>query len=140
MFKLILEWFMLRLYVYKIYPFTFEPAERTSLERRDRRDDTRDSSRKRHRSESKSESPPRKSSNRDKEREHVLDRDRERHRDKDRTHDSESERGREGIGSEIVKRVEVKRGMTMTGIEAEKETGIGGDEQNELFLGLVFEN
>jgi U2-associated protein SR140 len=69
--------------------------KRTSLERRDRRDDTRDSSRKRHRSESKSESPPRKSSNRDKEREHVLDRDRERHRDKDRTHDSESERGRD---------------------------------------------
>ncbi|XP_050268234.1 protein RRC1-like [Quercus robur] len=69
--------------------------KRTSSERRDRRDDTRDPSRKRHRSESQSESPPRKSSNRDKEREHALDRDRERHRDRDRTHDIESEKGRD---------------------------------------------
>lgn len=41
---------------------------------------------------------------------------------------------------EIVRRVEVERGMTMTGTEAEKETGIGGDDQNKLFLGLVFVN
>ncbi|XP_042989159.1 protein RRC1-like isoform X2 [Carya illinoinensis] len=63
--------------------------KRTSSERRDRRDDARDSSRKRHRSQSQSESPPRKSSHRDKEREHTLDRDR------DRTHDIQNERGRE---------------------------------------------
>ncbi|KAJ4707756.1 U2 snRNP-associated SURP motif-containing protein isoform X2 [Melia azedarach] len=71
--------------------------KRTSSERRDRRDDIRDSSRKRHRSHSQSESPPpRKSSNRD--RENDLDRDRERHRDRDRdrdrAHDLESDRGR----------------------------------------------
>lgn len=41
---------------------------------------------------------------------------------------------------EIVRRVEVERGMTTTGTEAEKETGIGGDDQNKLFLGLVFVN
>ncbi|KAF5456832.1 hypothetical protein F2P56_026268 [Juglans regia] len=63
--------------------------KRTSSERRDRRDDARDSSRKRHRSQSQSESPPRKSSHRDKEREHTLDRDR------DRTHDIQNERERE---------------------------------------------
>ncbi|KAB1213532.1 U2 snRNP-associated SURP motif-containing protein [Morella rubra] len=51
--------------------------ERTSSERRDRRDDTRDSSKKRHRSQSHSKSPPRKSLNRENEREHALDRDRD---------------------------------------------------------------
>ncbi|KAL5783007.1 hypothetical protein ACOSP7_008036 [Xanthoceras sorbifolium] len=76
--------------------------KRTSSERRDRRDDVRDSSRKRHRSHSQSESPPRKSSSRDRERDNDLDRDRERHRDRDRAHDLESERGsdlREKSGS-----------------------------------------
>lgn len=69
------------------------PSE--TAERRDRRDEIRDS-RKRHRSQSQSESPPpRKSSIRDRERENDLDRDRERHRDRDRAHDFESERGRE---------------------------------------------
>ncbi|KAF5461338.1 hypothetical protein F2P56_017446 [Juglans regia] len=70
-------------------------AARTSSERRDRRNDAQDTSRKRHRSQSQSESPPWKSLNRDKERENALDRDRERHRDRDRTHDFENERGRE---------------------------------------------
>ncbi|KAK2659076.1 hypothetical protein Ddye_005609 [Dipteronia dyeriana] len=76
--------------------------KRTSSERRDRRDDVRESSRKRHRSNSQSESPPRKSSNRDRESDNDLDRDRERHRDRDRAHDSVSERGidrREKSGS-----------------------------------------
>ncbi|XP_041016926.1 protein RRC1-like isoform X2 [Juglans microcarpa x Juglans regia] len=68
--------------------------KRTSSERRDRRDDARDSSRKRHRSQSQSESPPRKSSHRDKEREHTLDRDR------DRTHDIQNERRGKGEGED----------------------------------------
>ncbi|KAK9291554.1 hypothetical protein L1049_019502 [Liquidambar formosana] len=70
---------------------------RSSLERRERRDDSRESSRKRHRSRSGSESPQRKSSNRDRDRENDTDRDRERHhdRDRDRSHDAESERGRD---------------------------------------------
>ncbi|XWS70514.1 hypothetical protein CRYUN_Cryun03dG0054300 [Craigia yunnanensis] len=68
---------------------------RTPLERRDRRDDVRDSSRKRHRSQSGSESPPRKSSSRDRDRENDSEKDRERHRDRDRSHDLESERGRD---------------------------------------------
>ncbi|EOY29313.1 RNA recognition motif-containing protein isoform 4 [Theobroma cacao] len=71
--------------------------KRTSSERRERRDDAHDSSRKRHRSQSRSESPPRKSSNRDRDRENdsVNDREKHRDRDRDRSHDLESERGRE---------------------------------------------
>ncbi|XWS72772.1 hypothetical protein CRYUN_Cryun02cG0069400 [Craigia yunnanensis] len=69
--------------------------KRPSLERRDRRDDVHDSSRKRHRSQSGSESPPRKSSNRDRDRENDSERDHERHRDRDRSDDLESERGRD---------------------------------------------
>ncbi|GLT85224.1 hypothetical protein SLE2022_034200 [Rubroshorea leprosula] len=68
-------------------------SKRTSSERRDRRDDPQDSSRKRNRSQSRSQSPPRKSSNRDRDRENESDRDRERHRD--RARDLEVERGRD---------------------------------------------
>ncbi|XP_057949873.1 protein RRC1 isoform X1 [Malania oleifera] len=75
------------------------PWSKRSLQRRDRKDDVRESSRKRHRSQSRSESPQRKSSNRDREKENDMDRDRERHRDRerdrDRAHDLESERGRD---------------------------------------------
>ncbi|XP_002515412.2 protein RRC1 [Ricinus communis] len=65
-------------------------SKRASSERRDRRDDSRESSRKRHRSESSSRSPQRKTSTRDREREREndSDRDRERHR----AHDLENER------------------------------------------------
>ncbi|KAG8656797.1 hypothetical protein MANES_03G007500v8 [Manihot esculenta] len=67
-------------------------SKRTSSERRDRRDDSRESSRKRHRSQSRSQSPQRKSSTRDKDRENDTDRERERNWDRDRAHDLESER------------------------------------------------
>lgn len=70
-------------------------SKRTS-ERRDRRDDGHESSRKRHRSQSRSQSPQRKTSTR--ERENDSERDRERHRDRDRAHDMESDR-REKSGS-----------------------------------------
>ncbi|KAH7840765.1 hypothetical protein Vadar_021298 [Vaccinium darrowii] len=71
--------------------------KRSSLERRDGRDGSRDSSRKRHRSQSQSESPPRKSSTKEKEKRSDLDRDRERHSDRDRSRarDPESRRGRD---------------------------------------------
>ncbi|KAK3021385.1 hypothetical protein RJ639_046466 [Escallonia herrerae] len=71
--------------------------KRSSLERRDRMDDSRESSRKRHRSQSGSESPQRKSSSRDKEKETEADRDRERHRDRDRerAREPENDRGRD---------------------------------------------
>ncbi|KAF8392994.1 hypothetical protein HHK36_021235 [Tetracentron sinense] len=68
-------------------------AGRSSLERKDRRDDIRDSSRKRHHSQSRS--PQRKLLIRDRERESDVDTDRERHRDKDRAQELETERGRE---------------------------------------------
>ncbi|XP_077221869.1 protein RRC1-like isoform X2 [Tasmannia lanceolata] len=73
----------------------------TSQERKERRDDFHDSSRKRHRSQSQSRSPPRKSSNRDRDRENNMDRDRDRLRDRDRDHESENGRGgeREKSGS-----------------------------------------
>ncbi|KAJ6915307.1 hypothetical protein NC651_017336 [Populus alba x Populus x berolinensis] len=92
-------------------------ATRISSERRDRRDDNHESSRKRHRSESRSESPQIKLSLRDRERGHDSDKDRERHRKeigviiwkvKDGTAITE-------------KRVEAKSGMFMT--ETEAETG-----------------
>ncbi|KAI4306703.1 hypothetical protein L6164_029958 [Bauhinia variegata] len=66
---------------------------RTSSERKDRRDDSRDVSRKRHRSRSRSSSPQQKLSVRDREREHDVERDRDRHRD--RTHDFDGDRGRD---------------------------------------------
>uniref|UniRef100_A0A5B7A6L0 Putative U2 snRNP-associated SURP motif-containing protein isoform X1 n=1 Tax=Davidia involucrata TaxID=16924 RepID=A0A5B7A6L0_DAVIN len=73
--------------------------KRSSSERRDRRDNSRESSRKRPRSSSRSKSPQRKSSSIDRERESDMDRDRERHRDRDRDRDRaqdlESERGRD---------------------------------------------
>ncbi|KAI8569314.1 hypothetical protein RHMOL_Rhmol02G0269300 [Rhododendron molle] len=73
------------------------PANKRSSSERDRRDGSRDSSRKRHRSQSRSESPPRKSSSKEKEKRSDLDRDRERHsdRDRNRAHDPESRRGRD---------------------------------------------
>ncbi|KAG5563067.1 hypothetical protein RHGRI_005719 [Rhododendron griersonianum] len=73
------------------------PANKRSSLERDRRDGSRDSSRKRHRSQSRSESPPRKSSSKEKEKRSDLDRDRERHsdRDRNRAHDPESRRGRD---------------------------------------------
>ncbi|KAJ9167639.1 hypothetical protein P3X46_019256 [Hevea brasiliensis] len=67
-------------------------SKRTSSERRDRRDGSRESSRKRHRSQSRSQSPQRKTLTRDNERENDSDRERERHRDRNRAHDLESER------------------------------------------------
>ncbi|XP_043704862.1 protein RRC1-like isoform X2 [Telopea speciosissima] len=76
-------------------------AERSSLERKDRRDDSREYSRKRHRSQSRSQSrsPQRRSSTRDRERERErendIDRDWERHRDRDRSHELENEMGRD---------------------------------------------
>ncbi|KAF7833726.1 protein RRC1-like isoform X1 [Senna tora] len=66
---------------------------RTSSERRDRREDSHDISRKRHRSRSRSHSPQRKLSSRDREREHDADRDRDRH--KDRIYDFDSDRGKD---------------------------------------------
>ncbi|KAM6553946.1 hypothetical protein CsatB_014708 [Cannabis sativa] len=72
--------------------------KKASLDRKDRRDNSHETSRKRHRSHSRSGSPIRRSSSiREREREHDLDRDREKHRDRDRDkgHDFENERGRE---------------------------------------------
>ncbi|XXG52616.1 hypothetical protein AAC387_Pa03g0896 [Persea americana] len=74
-------------------------AQRTSLERKDKHDEGRDSSRKRHRSHSRSHSPQRKSSIRDRDRDTDGDRDRDRHRDKAREPDSERGREREKSGS-----------------------------------------
>ncbi|XP_062099298.1 protein RRC1 [Humulus lupulus] len=73
-----------------------EDSSGASLDRKDRRDNNHETSRKRHRSRSRSGSPIWRSSNREREREHDLDRDRERHRDRDRDkgHDFENERGR----------------------------------------------
>ncbi|KAI3912764.1 hypothetical protein MKW92_040916, partial [Papaver armeniacum] len=66
-----------------------------TLERKDRRGDSRESSRKRHRSQSP-RSPQRKSlSARDRDRETDLDRDRDRHRVRERGHELETERVRE---------------------------------------------
>uniref|UniRef100_A0A6N2KEU6 RRM domain-containing protein n=1 Tax=Salix viminalis TaxID=40686 RepID=A0A6N2KEU6_SALVM len=66
--------------------------KRVSSERRDRRGDNHDSSKKRHRSESRSESPQRILSLRDRERGNDPDRDREGHRERYRGHELESER------------------------------------------------
>ncbi|KAJ4952060.1 hypothetical protein NE237_028892 [Protea cynaroides] len=70
-------------------------SQRSSLERKDRRDDSHESSRKRRRSQSHSRSPQRRSSTRDRERENDVDRDREKHRDRNRSHDPENVRGRD---------------------------------------------
>ncbi|XP_042482868.1 protein RRC1-like isoform X1 [Macadamia integrifolia] len=67
-------------------------SQRLSLERKDRRDDSREYSRKRHRSQSHSRSPQRRS--RDKEKENDVDRDRERPFDRNKSHEPENERGR----------------------------------------------
>ncbi|MCL7022535.1 hypothetical protein MKW94_006788 [Papaver nudicaule] len=67
-----------------------------SLERKDRRGDSRESSRKRHRSQSPSRSPQRKSlSTRDRDRETDLDRDWDRQRVRGRVHELETVRVRE---------------------------------------------
>ncbi|KAI3728188.1 hypothetical protein L6452_16820 [Arctium lappa] len=63
---------------------------RSSMERRERRDGSRESSRKRHRSHSGEESPQRKSSSRDRESDA-----RERHHRINRSYDQESDRGKE---------------------------------------------
>ncbi|XP_052204072.1 protein RRC1 isoform X2 [Diospyros lotus] len=72
-------------------------SKRSSLERRERKNDSRESSRKRHRSQSRSESPQWKSSSKEREKEGEGDRDRERHRDRDRdrVHDPETGRARD---------------------------------------------
>lgn len=64
----------------------------TCSERRDRPDDSHESSRKLHRSQSHSDSPVRKSSNRDRDRENDVDRERERSRDRDREKSGSRER------------------------------------------------
>ncbi|CAN8256694.1 unnamed protein product [Cochlearia groenlandica] len=69
--------------------------QRVLPEKRERREDSRESSRKRNRSESQnqSQSPPQKSSTRERVRDHDLDR--ERHRDRDRQqHDLDKDRAR----------------------------------------------
>ncbi|KAJ6295339.1 hypothetical protein OIU78_023375 [Salix suchowensis] len=80
--------------------------KRVSSERRDRRGDNHDSSKKRHRSESRSESPQRILSLRDRERGNDPDRDREGHKERYRGHELESERRdhdrQEKIGSKEV--------------------------------------
>ncbi|XAR71486.1 hypothetical protein NMG60_11028776 [Bertholletia excelsa] len=75
--------------------------KRSSLERRERKENPHESSKKRHRSQSRSESPLQyKLSRKDREKESDVERDREkeRHREKDRDrapHDTESGRGRD---------------------------------------------
>ncbi|KAL7001785.1 Protein rrc1 [Sarracenia purpurea var. burkii] len=71
--------------------------KRSSSERRARKDDSWEPSRKRHRSQSRSESPLRKLSSKDREKEVDVDKDRDRHRDRDRdrAHDPESGRGKD---------------------------------------------
>ncbi|CAH9110859.1 unnamed protein product [Cuscuta europaea] len=67
---------------------------KSSLERKERRNDYQEASRKRLRSES----PPRKSSSRDRERESDLNRERERRRERERGHDVESDKQRDRKG------------------------------------------
>ncbi|KAF9620588.1 hypothetical protein IFM89_013614 [Coptis chinensis] len=66
-----------------------------SQEIRERRDESRDSSRKRSRSHSQSQSPQRKSSTRHKDKDTDVDRSRERRRDRDSSHELERQRGSE---------------------------------------------
>lgn len=73
------------------------PRKRSTSERRERRDESRESSRKRHRSRSRSGSPPRRASNRERE---DVDRDRRsRDRDRDRDRSVDLDRDREKSGS-----------------------------------------
>ncbi|KAM0943397.1 putative transcription regulator SAP family [Dioscorea sansibarensis] len=65
------------------------------IERKERHDEVRDSSRKRHRSPSPSHSPHRKSSIRDKERGSDATRDRDRHHDRSRSCETDGERLRD---------------------------------------------
>ncbi|CAA7023252.1 unnamed protein product [Microthlaspi erraticum] len=69
--------------------------QKSTIERKERREDSRESSKKRQRVENQSQSPPRKSSTRERDH-HDLDRDRdrerERHRDRDRQHDLKRDR------------------------------------------------
>nr|XP_027082436.1 protein RRC1-like [Coffea arabica] len=67
---------------------------RSSLERKDKRDNLHEPVRKRRRSRSRSNSPPRKSSMKDRDRDSEINRERERRRERER-HGSESERGRD---------------------------------------------
>ncbi|CAH9116846.1 unnamed protein product [Cuscuta epithymum] len=67
---------------------------KSSLERKERRNDYQEASRKRLRSES----PPRKSCSRDRERESDLNRERERRRERERGHDVESDKQRDRKG------------------------------------------
>ncbi|KAL2472397.1 RNA recognition motif (RRM)-containing protein [Abeliophyllum distichum] len=60
--------------------------------KRERRDDSRDASKKQRLSQGRSESPQRKLSTKDRERESDANRDRERRRDREKGHDLESER------------------------------------------------
>ena len=70
-------------------------AERTSSEKRERRDNSQEATRKRHRSRSRSNSPSRRpSSNRDKDRERL--RDRARDRDRGNPRDLERDRAKSG--------------------------------------------
>ncbi|XP_011081047.1 protein RRC1 isoform X1 [Sesamum indicum] len=69
--------------------------KRSSSERRDRRDDSREPIKKRRRSRSRSESPQRKLSSRDRERESDANRERERRRDRGRERDREKSGSRE---------------------------------------------
>ncbi|KAK4422374.1 protein RRC1 [Sesamum alatum] len=69
--------------------------KRSSSERRDRRDDSREPIKKRRRSRSRSESPQRKLSTRDRERESDANRERERRRDRERERDREKSGSRE---------------------------------------------
>ncbi|XP_074269545.1 protein RRC1 isoform X2 [Silene latifolia] len=71
-------------------------SKRSSYERRDKKDDLRDSSRKRHRSRSRSGSPPRRSLNRGKE---DGDRDYRSAKGRSKSHDSDSEKRSGGIGN-----------------------------------------
>ncbi|KAL8150764.1 hypothetical protein V2J09_020572 [Rumex salicifolius] len=72
--------------------------KRSSSELRDRKNDSRDSSKKRHRSNSRSKSPTFRSSTRDRERE-----DRERHRDRDREREKSTSRERDDYSREKVR-------------------------------------
>ncbi|KAL1212604.1 Protein RRC1 [Cardamine amara subsp. amara] len=62
--------------------------QKSTIERKEKREDSRESSKKRHRGENQSQSPPRKSSTREREKE------RERHKDRDRQHDLNRDRDR----------------------------------------------
>ncbi|KAL2937596.1 Protein RRC1 [Bienertia sinuspersici] len=97
------------------------PRNKRSLERRDKKDDSRESSRKRHRSRSCSGSPPRRVSNREKD---DIDRDYRAKDSRDKFQDSDSERVRTEI--ETVRRV--VKGMIIKEIGAKRGTRIEGED------------